>query len=87
MCFLFSILHGLIKFLEILIIIAAILSWIPPQNKPEWAWKIEELADYILGPIRRYIPPLGPVDITPLIVLILLEVIDSLIPYCYGFAF
>jgi len=85
MCFIFDILHSLIRFIEIFIIIAVILSWIPPHNKPEWGWKIEDLAEYILGPFRRYIPPIGPVDITPLVVLILLEIIDSLIPRCVVF--
>ena len=85
MCFIFSILHSLIKFIEILIIIAAILSWIPPHSKPEWAWKIEDLAEYILRPFRKYIPTIGPIDITPIVVLILLEIVDSLIPVCIIF--
>jgi len=64
--FVFFILDGLIGLLEVAIIIAAVLSWLI-------AFNVMNDRHPILAPIRKIIPNLGAVDISPIIALLILE--------------
>ena len=55
------------------IIIAALLSWINPYSP--LAPLFNTLANPLLAPARRLLPPLGGLDLSPLVVLLLLQVI------------
>lgn len=63
------------------IVIWAILSWLVAFDvvnlRNRYVYQISRMLDAvctpIMRPLRRFIPPLGGVDITPLIALILLE--------------
>jgi YggT family protein len=54
------------------VIIAAVLSWISP-HAPLMAL-FDTLARPLLGPIRRRLPLMGGIDLSPLVVLLLLQV-------------
>lgn len=71
--------HYLCLVLTIAIFIRAILSWfaVSPNNK--LVVILYEITDPILSPLRRIIPPVGGFDFTPLIAIILLQVIDYLV--------
>lgn len=53
------------------IIIQAILSWTSPYHP--FAGYLRRLCDPVLAPLRRFIPPVAGVDLTPLIVILLLQ--------------
>jgi YggT family protein len=60
--------------LSILILIRVLMSWIPnldPYNPI--VRLIHQLTDPILEPARRLIPPIGGLDLSPLIVLLLID--------------
>ncbi len=62
--------------LYILILIAdVILSYLPQYRSTVWGQKIKKMADFTLSPIRRYLPPDLPFDISPLIVFLGLRMI------------
>lgn len=65
-----------INFEIAVIIIGAILSWIPGMAYSRFYQALREMADIVERPIRRYVPPIGYVDITPLIALLLLVFLD-----------
>lgn len=54
-----------------------ILSWIAPDSRAPAASLIRELGEFILAPIRRIIPPIGIFDISPMVALLLLAIIDK----------
>jgi YggT family protein len=62
------------------IIANAILSWLPMDryNNPV-VRVLDEITAPILEPLRRFIPPFGMMDITPIIALIILQVLQALI--------
>jgi len=70
------VLRVLINFETAVIIIAAILSWIPQAYSFRIYHVFRDLADIVERPIRKFIPPLGFIDITPLIALLVLLFID-----------
>jgi len=61
------------------IIIQVIISWISPGNYNPVIGLVNRLADPILKPIRKFIPPLGGIDLTPLFASLLLLVAKMLI--------
>ena len=54
------------------VIVAALLSWINPYSP--LAPFFDTLAQPLLGPVRRRLPALGGLDLSPLVILLLLEV-------------
>lgn len=90
--FLFQVLNGLIGLAELLIIVAAIASWlvvfgvvnIRNPNVRRVFDGLDAVTRPILAPFRRFIPPLGGIDITPVIALIVLEAIrTALLPWLF----
>ena len=66
----------------ILIIVRIIFSWvgIPSQRTLLMIYKlIYDVTEPYLGIFRRFIPPVGAIDFSPIIALLLLGVIQSII--------
>jgi len=55
------------------VIIAALLSWINPHSP--FLTLFDGLARPLLGPIRRRMPAMGGIDLSPLIAILLLQVV------------
>ena len=70
------VLRILINFETAVIVISAILSWIPQAYSFKLYHILRDLADIVERPIRKYVPLLGIIDITPLIALLLLVFLD-----------
>lgn len=56
------------------IVISAILSWFPISQNIYYYF--QALADIVEKPIRRFLPRIGPIDISPLISIVLLVFLD-----------
>ncbi len=57
------------------IIIDAILSWFPYYTPMKYFFY--SASQPVLRPLRRIIPPIGPVDITPFIAILILIFLDN----------
>jgi YggT family protein len=57
------------------IILSAILSWFPIYGR--FFFFCQQMADLMNRPIRRVLPPLGPIDISPLISILVLVFLDA----------
>ena len=79
--FIFFVIDALLGLLVLAIIVSAILSWlfafdvINHRNRfvNQLASALDSLVAPVLAPIRSIIPSLGGIDITPIIVLILIQ--------------
>jgi len=87
--FIFFVVHALLNLLRLAIIVSAILSWlfafdvINYRNRfvASLAEALDRITAPVMAPFRRIIPPLGGIDITPIIVLILITgVMNYLLP-------
>lgn len=70
---------GLLFFLRVLswlIIIRVLLSWFVPHANNRLILFIYDTSDAVLSPIRHVIRPKGGIDWTPLIAIILIDVIQ-----------
>lgn len=70
---LFGVLQWIVSGLTALLVVYAVLSWIPGAS-PLLKDLIDRLADPIVRPLRRVIPLIGGVDLSPLAAIVLLQV-------------
>lgn len=69
----------LFQILSLLILGRVLLSWIDPMGNMHISLVLRELTEPILGPIRSVIPSIGMIDISPIIAILLLNMLGRLI--------
>jgi len=91
--FLYFIIDGLIGLLILAIIVSAVMSWLVAFNvinlRNQFVYGVARFLDAVtrpvLRPVQRIIPPLGGVDISPIIVILILQGLRSyLLPWLFG---
>ena len=73
-----QIIHYAIRLFTLLVLVQAVLSWVLSPYQPVRR-VIDRLVNPFLAPIRRFIPPTGMFDLSPLILIIILQVLDIII--------
>jgi YggT family protein len=64
--------------LTLVIFVQVVLSFIaPPYNEIRLA--VDRLVNPLLRPIQRFVPPLGGLDFSPMILIILIQVVERLL--------
>ena len=66
------------------ILIAIIASWIAPGNYHPALALLSQLTEPVLAPARRLLPPLGGLDLSPILVFLALGVIERILPEIFG---
>ena len=56
---------------------SVVLSWVAPGSSHPLLEVIEEISAGILSPIRKFLPPMGGLDFTPIIGLLVLNLINT----------
>ncbi|QJQ96492.1 MULTISPECIES: YggT family protein [Halomonadaceae] len=56
-----------------------ILSWVAPNASHPGALLIMQLVEPIMAPVRKVIPPLGMIDLSPIVVFIAINLIDGIV--------
>ena len=87
MIFIYQILHTIIFIYTLIIIASAIVTWLIAfevinTSNPQTANLVRllnKMTEPVYKPLRKYIPPIGGIDITPIIVIIVLALIDHLL--------
>ncbi|MBU2828498.1 MAG: YggT family protein [Acidithiobacillus ferriphilus] len=61
------------------ILIRAVLSWVQPDPRKPIVQFLERVTGPILYPLQRIIPPLGGIDLSPLVAMLLIELLKGLL--------
>ncbi|MBM7578424.1 YggT family protein [Jeotgalibacillus terrae] len=69
----FQVLSMLLTFFSYALIIYILLSWFPNARESSFGQILAKICEPYLEPFRRIIPPLGMIDISPLIAIIALN--------------
>ncbi len=78
--FLVKIVNNIFYFYFLLIILRIFLTWIPNINWHQQPVRsIKEVTDMYLDIFRRFIPPVGGLDFSPIIAIIVLQIIQVLV--------
>jgi len=73
-----SVINFLVLIITLLVILKVLLSYFLAPYQPVRLF-IDRIIDPMLRPIQRFIPPLGGLDITPLVLLVIVQIIGRLI--------
>jgi YggT family protein len=77
---LITLISDVAQVLALLIIVRVVLTWIPSVDSGHPVIRtIIRITDPILLPIRRVVPPLGGIDVTPIAALLLIEIVRTLL--------
>jgi YggT family protein len=83
-----DLLCALLSVYFIVLVARLIMSWFPVQPGTTMAQItsiLYDLTEPVLGPMRRIIPPLGMIDISPIVVFIGLQILASAVGCSVGF--
>ncbi|MFO1408073.1 MAG: YggT family protein [Steroidobacteraceae bacterium] len=74
-----DLLHTLIFFYSTAVIAHALLSWVAMDTYNPASRLLAAICEPLLAPVRRILPPLGGLDLSPLVVLVLLQAAQLLV--------
>jgi YggT family protein len=75
MDFLLNFVYYLFMTLQFAIIIRALMSWFNPSPENPIVRFVIEITEPVLAPLRRIVPRLGMIDITPIVAMLLMGLI------------
>lgn len=75
MTFLISIVFLMLQILWFAIFARAIISWFPIDPQGPIVRALDSVTEPVLGPLRRVVPRIGMIDITPMVAIILIFVL------------
>jgi YggT family protein len=62
-----------------LIIVRAFMSWFPSMQGSEFARFVHRLTEPLIEPVRRFMPAMGGFDLSPIVVIIVLNVMIAVV--------
>jgi YggT family protein len=69
----------LIDLYSLVVIVAVLLSWLRLDRRNPLAAAVWTLTEPILRPIREVLPPMGGLDLSPMVLLIGLQILKDLL--------
>ena len=70
----------LFKLIELILFIRILLSWFPNIKWWEQPFKLlYDITEPILAPFRRIIPPMGGLDLSPIVVFLLIGMLEKIV--------
>ncbi len=85
MCTVWELVSWVFRLYLLLMLVYAVVSWIP-SIRGRWTDYVAMLVEPVLVPVRRIIPPMGGLDLSFIVVIIVLQLVNSNIvaPQIYG---
>ena len=78
--YLFQFLNLLLTALTVAILIRALLTWVPNMDPSNPLVRLlNQITDPLLQPARRFIPPMGGMDLSPIVVIVVLQLLQRLL--------
>jgi len=69
----------LIDLYSLVVLVAVIMSWVPQNRRNPLVTIVRGLTEPILVPIRNVLPAMGGLDLSPMVLLIGLQVVKGLL--------
>jgi YggT family protein len=69
----------LIDLYSLVVFVAVILSWVPVDRRNPLVTVTQALTEPVLAPIRKVLPPMGGLDLSPMVLLIALQILKGLL--------
>jgi YggT family protein len=72
-------LNGLLSFYILLIFLRVIFSWVNVSYSHRWMRLLVSATEPLLGPLRRAIPRIGGFDVSPIVALLIVQVLQRVV--------
>jgi YggT family protein len=72
-------LANLIDLYSLVVLVAVILSWVALDRRNPLVTITHALTEPVLAPIRRVLPPMAGLDLSPMVLLIALQLLKGLL--------
>ena len=69
----------LVDLYSLVVLVAVILSWVPLDRRHPLMTIAHGLTEPVLAPIRKVLPPMGGLDLSPMVLLIALQILKELL--------
>ena len=69
----------LIDLYSLIVLAAVIMSWVAADRRNPLVRTLNALTEPVLAPIRRVLPPMGGLDLSPMVLLIALQLLKRLL--------
>jgi YggT family protein len=76
MCELYLIVGKLLQLYGLIMLVYALVSWVP-SLRGRWTEYVAMLVEPVLTPVRRIIPPMGGLDISFIVVLLVIQLVAN----------
>lgn len=76
--------YGAISVFLVLILARIIVSWMPFLRNGRLIWTLYALTEPVMAPFRRMIPPLGMFDLSPILLILLLNLAKGAVLAVFG---
>jgi YggT family protein len=70
---------NLIDLYSLVVLVAVILSWVPLDRRNPLVTITHALTEPLLAPIRGILPPMGGLDLSPMVLLFALQLLKGLL--------
>ena len=74
-----QLIRALANLLTLVVIVDVVASWVLPNPYHPFRQGVHRLVEPMLAPIRRIVPPAGMIDFSPMILLVLVQVIEVIL--------
>jgi len=81
MDFLINIIYQAIGLYSILLIVYIFMSWVPNSKESRIGQFLTRICDPYLEPFRKFIPPFGMIDVSPIVAILVLNLARSGLAY------
>lgn len=72
-------LANLIDLYSLVVLVAVVLSWLRLDPRHPLVTITQTLTEPVLAPIRNVLPPMGGLDLSPMVLLIALQILKDLL--------
>ncbi len=69
----------LIDLYSLVLLVTVVMSWLPVDRRNPLATLLNGLTEPVLAPIRRALPPMGGLDLSPMVLLIVLQFLKRIL--------
>jgi YggT family protein len=77
-CWLWDVVSKLFGFYILLMLLYAVVSWVP-SLRGRWSDYVAMAVEPVLVPVRRIIPPMGGLDLSFIVVIIVLQLVMRIV--------
>ncbi len=81
---LIDLLSSILTLFTYAVVARAVLSWIRPNPYNPLVRFLNRITDPIMRPLERLIPPIGGLDVTPIVAIVLIQLIRKSLPMLLG---